>query len=89
MELESRLLELMVLHLLLTLAQAEVVLITTPDPVFAGLKAADFVQGKSLVTVVDFWRFLDQELSGKANIRYIPFFGGCSGRMIDVSRLYY
>jgi UDPglucose 6-dehydrogenase len=58
------------------LAQAEVVLITTPDPAFRRLTAADFT--KSPVTVVDFWRILDKELSGQANIRYIPI-----GRSID------
>lgn len=55
------------------LSQAEVVLITTPDPAFKSLKASDFDGAKSNVTVVDFWRILDKELMGKPNIRYIPF----------------
>jgi UDPglucose 6-dehydrogenase len=54
------------------LAQAEVVLITTPDPAFRMLKVADLNNQKSYVTVVDFWRILDHELAGKTNIRYIP-----------------
>jgi len=54
------------------LAQAEVVLITTPDHVFRTLKATDFGNQRSVVTVVDFWRILDKELAGKPNIRYIP-----------------
>jgi UDPglucose 6-dehydrogenase len=53
------------------LAEADCVLITTPDPAFKSLKAADF--GSKPVTVVDFWRILDKELTGKPNIRYIPF----------------
>lgn len=60
------------------LSQAEVVLITTPDPAFQALKATDFSNQKSPVTVVDFWRILDKELSGKPNIRYIPI-----GRSVD------
>jgi UDPglucose 6-dehydrogenase len=60
------------------LAQAEVVLITTPDPAFRTLRAADFDDGKSPVTVVDFWRILDKELARQPNIRYIPV-----GRSVD------
>jgi hypothetical protein len=58
------------------LAQAEVVLITTPDPAFQDLKAADFAGHESPVTVVDFWRILEKELAGQPNIRYVPV--GCS-----------
>ena len=54
------------------LKQADVVIITTPDPVFRELKASDFENGKSKVTVVDFWRILDEELAGKPGIDYIP-----------------
>lgn len=60
------------------LAQAEVVLIATPDPAFRALTAADFGDKKSLVTVVDFWRILAKELAGQPNIRYIPV-----GRSVD------
>lgn len=52
------------------LAQAQVVLITTPDPIFRKLTAADFAGCASPVTVVDFWRILDKELAGRPNIRY-------------------
>ncbi|MEW6077402.1 MAG: nucleotide sugar dehydrogenase [Thermodesulfobacteriota bacterium] len=52
------------------LEQADTVLITTPDPVFKKLKAADFRHRP--VTVVDFWRILDQELSGVSGITYVP-----------------
>jgi len=58
------------------LAQAEVVLITTPDPAFQNLKAADFAGHEVPVTVVDFWRILEKELAGQPNIRYVPV--GCS-----------
>jgi UDPglucose 6-dehydrogenase len=58
------------------LEQAEIVLITTPDPTFRALTAADF--GKSGVIVVDFWRILAKELAGQPNIRYIPI-----GRSVD------
>jgi UDPglucose 6-dehydrogenase len=53
------------------LEQADVVLITTPDPAFKALKATDFRSGQ--VTVVDFWRILDKECVGQPNIRYVPF----------------
>jgi len=58
------------------LAQADIVLITTPDPAFRALTAADFEGKKSTVTVVDFWRILDKELTGRSGIHYIPI--GCS-----------
>lgn len=60
------------------LAQAEVVLVTTPDPAFQSLDADAFPSTEVPVTVVDFWRTLDERLSGKANIRYIPI-----GRSVD------
>lgn len=52
------------------LQQADVVLVTTPDPEFLALKAGDFT--RKPVTVVDFWRILDRELSGQPDIRYVP-----------------
>jgi len=58
------------------LEQADVVLITTPDPAFSSLKAGDFTRGKTPVTVVDFWRMLRGELDGAAGIEYIAV--GCS-----------
>ncbi len=53
------------------LAQANYVLITTPDPEFKALRASDFVAKP--VTVVDFWRILDKELKDKPDIHYIPY----------------
>lgn len=58
------------------LAQAEVILITTPDPAFQSLKAADFPRLEQPVTVVDFWRLLEKELRGQEHIHYVPI--GCS-----------
>jgi UDPglucose 6-dehydrogenase len=55
-----------------TLAEAEIVLVTTPDPAFQQLTAADFDTEKSEVTVIDFWRILKDKFHGKSNIRYIP-----------------
>ena len=60
------------------LQQAEAVLITTTDPVFAALSPQDFIGTKSSVTVVDFWRFLAGKLDGQEGIRYIPM-----GRCLD------
>ena len=54
------------------LNQADVVLITTQDPAFRSLKAGDFLHNGKEVIVVDFWRILQGELSGKPGIRYIP-----------------
>lgn len=60
------------------LEQADVILVTTPDPAFKNLEAADFTNGKPSVTVVDFWRILDKKLTGQDNIRYVPM-----GRSVD------
>jgi UDPglucose 6-dehydrogenase len=53
------------------LSQAEAVLITTPDPVFGTLKAADFRNEWAEVLVFDFWRLLRTELETDDRIRYI------------------
>ena len=53
------------------LAQANYVLITTPDPIFKALRAEDFIARP--VTVIDFWRILDKELKDKPDIHYIPY----------------
>jgi len=59
------------------ISQADMVLITTPDPIFRSLTAADFDENSSVI-VVDFWRILEKELAGRENIRYIPV-----GRSLD------
>ena len=58
------------------LEQAEIVLITTADPEFKGLNAADFSDGSKTVTVYDFWRILKNELSENEKINYVAV--GCS-----------
>lgn len=55
------------------LRQAQIVIIATPDPVFAALTADDFKNEFATVTVVDFWRLLQSELSEKPNIKYLAF----------------
>jgi UDPglucose 6-dehydrogenase len=53
------------------LGQADVVLITTPDPAFACLSAADFAARGAPVTVIDFWRLLKAKLADAPSIRYV------------------
>lgn len=65
---------------------ADVVLITTPDAVFRGLRPEDFLQGRDSVTVVDFWRCLAGILDGVPGIRYIPI-GRCLDDEAAASRL--
>jgi UDPglucose 6-dehydrogenase len=60
------------------LAEADVVLITTPDAEFRRLTAADFPVRPHGITVVDFWRILKGQLSGAKHVRYVPI--GCSRR---------
>lgn len=55
------------------LSQADVVLVTTADPEFKNLKAADFDKAGGKTIVVDFWRILDKELSNHPHVEYIPF----------------
>ena len=55
------------------LKQAEAVLITTPDPVFKELTAEDFKNDRAEVLVFDFWRILQEKLSGQKYIKYIAF----------------
>lgn len=53
------------------LSQAEAVLITTADPAFTTLTAADFKNDWSQVLVVDFWRILRDQLENDPNINYL------------------
>jgi len=55
------------------LRDADVVLVTTPDPEFKALTARDFRQEGRPVLVVDFWRLLSAQLSGADNIEYMPY----------------
>jgi UDPglucose 6-dehydrogenase len=55
------------------LAQADVVLVATPDPEFASLRAADFTDGSRRVVVIDFWRLLSARLLNVPCIEYIAY----------------
>ena len=54
------------------LRQADIVVITTPDPAFHTLKAVDFVKPGGIVVVLDCWRILAAELEGQKGVNYIP-----------------
>lgn len=58
---------------------AEFVLVTTADPAFRSLTAADFSGAANPVTVLDFWRMLDPELRGYTHINYIPYGSNLDG----------
>jgi len=68
------------------LNQADMILITTPDPVFKTLKAANFNRKSKKVTVVDFWRILRNELSDQPHVRYIPV-GKCNDNKANIEKL--
>lgn len=55
------------------LEQADVVLVTTPDPEFRALTAAQFARRP--VTVIDFWRILKSTLTDQPGVRYVA--AGC------------
>lgn len=54
------------------LQQASIVIVTTPDPVYAALDVKDFAVSKRPVTVVDCWRILSDKLSNQPNVVYLP-----------------
>ncbi len=54
------------------LRQAEVVLITNPDPSFLSLNADSFKNEWAQVLVIDFWRILQNQLESKPHIKYLP-----------------
>jgi hypothetical protein len=60
------------------LADAALVVVTTPDAPFRALRAEDFLCGKQSVTVVDCWRCLDPSVTNHPNINYVPL-----GRCVD------
>jgi UDPglucose 6-dehydrogenase len=60
------------------LADAALVVVTTPDAVFRTLKPEDFVGEKESVTVVDCWRCLDPTVAEHPKINYVPL-----GRYLD------
>jgi hypothetical protein len=54
------------------LLQADVVVITTPDPEFQDLQPSDFLNRTPPVVVYDCWRILREKLEPASHIRYIP-----------------
>ncbi len=53
------------------LQQADAVVITTPDPQFGDLQAADFPQKSPPVVVYDCWRILREKLESADHLRYV------------------
>ena len=51
--------------------QADIVVITTPDPAFHTLKAVDFLKPDGIMVVLDCWRILAAELAGQKGVNYI------------------
>jgi UDPglucose 6-dehydrogenase len=68
------------------LKQAEAVLVTTPDPFFKKLTAENFKNDRAEVLVVDFWRILQERLSGQKHIKYVAF-GHGEDDMANTARL--
>ncbi len=66
------------------LKQAKVFLVTTPDPEFENISAESF--GGKDVVIFDFWRMLDNQVTGHSNIRYIPA-GRCRDETANERRL--
>jgi UDPglucose 6-dehydrogenase len=54
------------------LRQADIVVITTPDPAFHTLKAVDFLKPGGMMVVLDCWRILAPELAGQKGVNYMP-----------------
>lgn len=50
---------------------ADIVLITNPDPVFTSISRDNFSKSKNTI-VVDFWRILGDSLFNQKHIKYIP-----------------
>jgi UDPglucose 6-dehydrogenase len=58
------------------LADAALVVVTTPDSLFRELTAEDFLGSKDKVTVVDCWRCLHPSVTNHPQIEYVPL-GRC------------
>ena len=53
------------------IADADVILVTTPDAAYAALRAADFANARAGAVVVDFWRILRAELENADTVEYM------------------
>lgn len=54
------------------ISQADIVVITTPDPAFRSLRDSDFPKKNPPMVVFDCWRILRNELRDKSHVKYIP-----------------
>jgi UDPglucose 6-dehydrogenase len=63
------------------ISQGDAVIVTTADPLYTSLTAAEIVRDRRSVTVIDFWRSLAAELKDVPEVRYVPI-----GRCLDDSR---
>lgn len=54
------------------LKDADVVLVTTTDKVYASLNAEALLHGRPQITVIDFWRCLKGTLACDSRINYVP-----------------
>jgi UDPglucose 6-dehydrogenase len=68
------------------LDDADVVLITTPDPAFTSLDADALIGSSGLVTLIDFWRIIAKEVIADERIRYRAIGRGTEDPA-DVARL--
>jgi UDPglucose 6-dehydrogenase len=68
------------------LRQADIVVITTPDPAFRTLKAVDFLKPGGMMVVLDCWRILATELAGQQGVNYIPL-GRSTDDAVHAARL--
>lgn len=67
------------------LANADIVIITTPDPVFKALPSAHFEKGREKTTVFDAWRILKDKLASNPRIHYMG--GGIGLNALDSGAL--
>jgi UDPglucose 6-dehydrogenase len=65
--------------------EADVILITTPDGAYRGLRAADFRRARDQPLVVDFWRILRAELEMSNAVEYLAV--GVSSDEPDAAQL--
>ena len=54
------------------LSDAMTILITTTDDTFKMLNVEDYLGNKDEITIVDFWRFIGEEIKSHPKINYLP-----------------
>ena len=65
------------------LEDADTVIVTNPDPTYAGLEPASFSHCKKPVVVYDLWRMLAESLAGAEGIRYVAYGRGEACETMD------